>query len=133
MLITADELAEHRADAEARMLDQCRIEYPTGRMVQDETTGREVPQYATRFTTRCRVKAGTMAIAEGGGRELVTLRRELHIPVSSPATFDGDRAVMTFVHPTTDPTLAGAVLTLGAVAVGSQTTARRIDVEEVAT
>ncbi len=117
------------------MLDQCRIEYRTGRTVQSESTGREVPVYAIRFTTRCRVKVtDRLPISdEGGGRELISVRRELHIPVSSPATFDGDRAVMTGVHQTTDPALAGAVLTLGAAAVGSQTTARRIDVEELAT
>ena len=71
--------------------------------------------------------------AEAGGRTVTTIRRELHIPVTSPAVPMGAVAVCTAVDATTDPTLLGAKLTLDGPAPGSQTTARRLQVSEVLT
>lgn len=125
-----------RAAAEARMLDTCEIRYPTGVTAQDPNTGSEAPVYATRFSTSCRVKVGQgLAVqdAEAGGRTVVTVRRELHIPVNSAAVHPLDIAVMTSVHATSDPTLAGATLKLDGPTPGSQTTARRLQVSEVLT
>lgn len=130
------ELPFLRAEAEARMLDTCDIRYKTGNTTQDPNTGSEVPVYATRFSTPCRVKVGQgLAVqdAEAGGRTVVTVRRELHIPVGSAAVEPYDIAVMTSVHETSDPTLAGATLVLDGPAPGSQTTARRLQVSEVLT
>lgn len=116
------------------MLDECEIRYETGKTTQDPVTGSEVPEYAARFTTRCRVKTSsglTVRAEEVGGRTAATVIRELHIPVDSPAVEPNDVAVMISVHATTDPTLAGATLTLAGAAPGSQTTARRLQVSEV--
>lgn len=116
------------------MLDTCDIKYKTGASTQDPDTGTVAPVYATRFSTPCRVKVGQgLAVqdAEAGGRTVVTVRRELHIPVDSPAVEPYDIAVMTSVDATSDPTLLGASLVLEGPAPGSQTTARRLQVSEV--
>ena len=115
------------------MLDVCEVRYQTGRMVQDPVTLAEVPVYATRFSTACRVKAiaAVPRSADAAGRESVTVVRELHIPVDSPAVAEGDEAWMVSVHASSDPTLAGVRLVIGGPAPGSQTTARRLRVSEV--
>jgi hypothetical protein len=118
------------------MLDACDIRYQTGLSDPDPDTGTQTPVYTTRFSTPCRVKVGQgLAVqdAEAGGRTVVTVRRELHIPVGSAAVEPLDIAVMTSVHATSDPTLAGATLILDGPAPGSQTTARRLQVSEVLT
>lgn len=116
------------------MLDECEIRYPTGKNAQDPITGEVTPVYATRFTTKCRVKVSEGLSArtdEAGGRTAVTVSRQLHIPVDSPAVHAGDVAVMTAVHETSDPSLVDATLVLDGPAPGSQTTARRLQVSEV--
>lgn len=116
------------------MLDTCDIKYKTGETTQDPETGETTPVYATRFSTPCRVKVAEGLAArssEVGGRTAVVVVRQLHIPVSSAAVHPGDIAVMTSIHETSDPTLAGATLILDGPAPGSQTTARRLQVSEV--
>lgn len=116
------------------MLDTCVVKYETGVMTQDETTGNETPQYATRFTSPCRVKISAQGLAvqtaEAGGRTVATVVRELHLPIDSPAVVSGDLAVITAVDGSSDPTLLNAVLRIAGPAPGSQTTARRLQVEE---
>lgn len=116
------------------MLDTCDIKYQTGETAQNPTTGEVVPVYETRFSTPCRVKVSEGLAArssEVGGRTAVVVVRQLHIPVDSPAVQPGDIAVMTSIHETSDPTLAGTTLVLDGPAPGSQTTARRLQVSEV--
>ncbi len=116
------------------MLDRCEIKYRSSHGAQNETTGEESPVYVTRFTTKCRVKVSNGLSAresDVGGRTAVEVTRQLHIPVGSPAVQPGDIAVITSVHKTSDPTLAGATLVLAGPAPGSQTTARRLQVSEV--
>ena len=131
---SAAEVAEFRAMAEARMLDTCDIKYKTGETEQDPVTGEVVPIYATRFSTKSRTvvrKGLATRSSEVGGRTAVVIEREHHIPVGSPKVYPGDVAVMTSVHETSDPTLAGVTLILDGPAPGSQTTARRLQVSEV--
>ena len=127
-------LPELRREAEARMLDTAEIRRKTGNMTQDPDTGSETPEYAAAFTTACRVSAGRgLAVrdAEVGGRTIAEATRELHIPVDSPEVLPDDIAVITAVHATSDPTLLNATLTFAGAAPGSQTTARRLQVDEV--
>lgn len=128
------ELPFLRAEAEARMLDRCEIRYKTGSGTQDPVTGEKSPQYAVRFATKCRVKVSdglSVREADVGGRTAVSVTRQLHIPVGSPAVQPGDIAVVTSVHASSDRTLLGATLVLAGPAPGSQTTARRLQVSEV--
>lgn len=130
----ADTLAAGRRAAEARMLDTFDIEVPDGYELVD---GVEVPRYAEAggFTTKGRVKNAGNAVrdAEAGGRNVVTVVRELHIPWNSPAVPAGAIAICTAVDATSDPTLLGARLRLDGPTPGSQTTARRMQVSEVLT
>ena len=127
-------LPELRREAEARMLDTAEIRRKTGNMTQDPDTGSETPEYAAVFTTACRVSVGRgLAVrdAEVGGRTIAETTREFHIPVDSPEVLPDDVAVMLTVHATSDPTLEGATLTFAGSAPGSQTTTRRLQVEEI--
>lgn len=115
------------------MLDTFDIAIPLGPQYNPET-GNTEEAFDALFTTRGRVKAGhglTARESEVGGRTAVTVVRELHIPVDSPAVPVGAVAVCTDVHATSDPSLLGAVLRLAGPSPGSQTTARRLEVEEV--
>ena len=136
----AAELPYLRAEAEARMLDTFDIGVPSGGYTYDPAanggTGGDVETIEPLFTTAGRVKVGgglAAREAEAGGRTVTTVIRELHIPVDSDAVPVGAVAVCTAVDPTSDPTLLGARLRLSGPAPGSQTTARRLQVEEILT
>jgi hypothetical protein len=99
-------------------------------------TGGEVESITPLFTTKGRVKVGgglAAREAEAGARTVVSVTRELHIPVDSEAVPAGAVAVCTAVHESSDPSLLGARLRLAGPAPGSQTTARRLEVTEVLT
>lgn len=122
-----------RRAAEARMLDEFELRVYTGGWAYNPDTGQDERAYDVAFTTPGRVKVATTvpADSEVGGRTATTVRRELHIPYDSPAVPAGAVAVCTYVDESSDPTLLGAELTLAGPAPGSQTTARRLLVEEV--
>lgn len=129
-------LTAGQQSAEARMLDTFDIGVPTGEWVYDPEAGQDVEEVTPLFTTKGRLRAGRDLAAresEAGGRTVVEVSRELHIPVDSPAVPTGAVAVCTAVHATSDPTLLGARLRLAGPAPGSQTTARRLEVEETLT
>lgn len=134
VFFTEAEVEEFQGDAESRMLDEFDIKVSTGGFVYDPELGEDVESFDLLFHTVGRVKvSGGLAAheSEAGGRTLVTVTRELHIPVDSPAVPVGAVAFVTSVDATSDPTLAGARLRLSGPAPGSQTTARRLQVEEV--
>ena len=115
------------------MLDQFDIKIPTG-TGYNPATGNDEATYTDLFSTLGRVKvSGGLSAreSEAGGRTVVTVVRELHIPVDSAAIPTGAVAVCTAVHATSDPTLLGATLRLAGPAPGSQTTARRLEVTEI--
>lgn len=126
------ELPTLRGEAEARMVDTFDIGVPTGGWVYDEDAETDVEELTPLFSTAGRVKAtGVVAReSEAGGRTVVTVTRELHVPISSAEVPTGAVAVCTAVHATSDPTLLGARLRLAGPAPGSQTTARRLQVKE---
>jgi hypothetical protein len=133
-----DSLPYFRDEAESRMLDTFDISVATGGWVYDPGAeggdGADVEVLTPLFTTLGRVKVGGGLAArdsEAGGRTVVTVTRELHIPYDSAEVPVGAVAVCTAVHSTSDPTLLGAVLRLEGPAPGSQTTARRLQVSEV--
>lgn len=132
MLIDDAEIAEERAEAEARMLDTWAIGEDLG-WTFDQGTGKDVQTVTPLFTTNARLKV-TASVAhdsEVGGRTSVETRRELHIPVGSPAAPVNAVAQCTAIHETSDPTMLGTIVRLAGPAPGSQTTARRLAVTEV--
>lgn len=134
-MFTDAEMAEERAAAEARMLDDFTLKRSLG-INYDPGTDAEVETFETLFTTKGRVKSSSGLVAresEAGGRTVVSVTRTLHIPVGSPAISFDDGPVYAFcdaVDVTSDPSLEGARLRLAGPAPGSQTTARRLEVEE---
>jgi hypothetical protein len=126
-------VARARAAAEARMLDTFDIKVSAGTSY-NPTTGNDEETFTLLFATVGRVKVGgglTARESESGGRTVVTVTRELHIPVGKPAVPVGAVAFVTSVHATSDPSLTGAHLRLSGPAPGSQTNARRLEVSEV--
>ncbi|MCZ3386325.1 MAG: DUF6093 family protein [Actinomycetia bacterium] len=125
------ELPFLRSQAESRMFDTFNISYPTGAVTTD-ASGTETRSLVAEFATVGRVRTGmSVRGQEVGGRTAALTSRELHIPVTSPVVRPGAVAVCTAVHVTSDPTLLGARLSIAGAAPGSQTTARRLQVEEV--
>lgn len=123
-----------RAAALSRMLDTFDIKLATGGWVYDPATETDVEEFDLLFTTAGRVKVGGGLAArdsEAGGRTVVTVTRELHIPVDSDPVPVGAVAFVVTVAPTSDPSLLNARLRLDGPAPGSQTTARRLQVSEV--
>lgn len=133
-MITADELAEHRADAEELMVDIYSIQQSQGPGYADGVEG-EV--WTELFQTKGYVKVldGSYAASkEVAGRTAAEVRRRLSIPVTAPAIPAGRiSAVPVTLGDTSDPTLMGARLLLDPSQPGSHTTARRISVTEVVT
>jgi hypothetical protein len=125
-------LPELRAEAEARMLDTWTIGADVG-WVYNETTDVDVQTVTPLFTTQARMKVSTTQVreAQAGERTTVESRRELHIPIDSPAVPVNAVAECTAVDATSDPTLLGTIVRLSGSVVGSQTTARRLEVVEV--
>ena len=131
-----------RRAAESRMLTTADIQFETGTSDPDPVTGSTTPTHETAFTTKCRLSIGRgLAVreVEAGGRTVAEVVRELHIPVGSPDPWadaraaNGVTALVTAVDASDDPSMLGARLVLSGPAPGSQTTARRLQVEQVVT
>lgn len=129
----ASTLRAGRAAAERLMTDIVTVRYATGNTTQDPVTGSTVPEYADRFTSKCKVQARNLVAqdAEVGGRTATTVRLELHLPVDAPAVEPGDVCEVTAVGPLSDPQLLGRKFTVVAPVGKSFATARRLEVEEV--
>lgn len=127
-----------REAAESRMLTTIAIQFNTG-TTTDPDTDADVPVYETFLETKSRIKSPGNVVRESdaGGRTAAEVSRVLSIPVDSPDPWADERsqhgvtALVTVIHPTDDPSLLGARLTLTGPAPGSQTTARRLEVTEV--
>lgn len=127
------ELPFLRAEAEARMLDTWTIGADVG-WTYDATLGKDAQTVDPLFTTRARMKASRTygnLNQQAGERTVTIVTRELHIPVDSPTVPVNAVAQCTAVHPTSDPSLLGAIVRIAGPAPGSQTTARRLEVTEV--
>lgn len=123
--------ADGRALAEARMDSVCRIRYRTGQSAMVD--GVEQFVYADRATNvPCRVHPtdasgqDTTPAAMAGVRVL----RTISIPWDSVEVRPGDLVELTMVGALTDASLAGKTFRVVDPAYASQTTARRLQVEE---
>lgn len=123
------ELEAARAFAEARMGDTCEVQYDTGQTVKDGR--RELPVYATRFTSKCRVRPSRASDTfEAGGATHARAAREVHLPAGAGQVEPGDFIVFTQVAADSDPYLVGKRWRVITPAAASQTTAKRLQVEE---
>lgn len=125
------ELPFLRAEALARMLSTVTIRRLTGRMGQDENTGRQVPQWTeTHLDIPCRIggantgSSGTRTESTVGG-ELQTALRVAHLEHDTANLADGDLIDVTAGE------VAGTVWRIVEAEFADQQTARRIPVESV--
>lgn|GEM_PF-4771470 len=123
---------EARELAESLMTATVRVEYATGRTAQSESTGKQVPVYATRFESVAKFQTNSLATGdvESGGRREVTETLQVHLPVSSPQVLTDD-VVVCLTNPT-DPRLVGRRFVVGAPTNKTYATATRLNVKEEA-
>lgn len=128
-------LARGRAAAESLMVDACTIRRRISEAT-DPLTGVVTPTYSTVYTGACKVQQSTLgaasAPADPGEASVRLVAYTLHLPVAtSTGLRDGDEATITSsAH---DPDLVGRVFTIVGSAGKSYATARRLEVQEVAT
>lgn len=129
------ELPFLRQQAESRMTTTVEIGTP-GPWEFDPDLGRDVRTLTSTFTTKARIRvrsARQESSAEAGARTVVTVQRELHIPIDSPDVTPNMVGRVTALGPLSDPSLAGTEFTVLGVTSGDQMTARRLLIEEVQT
>ncbi len=128
-MTAASVLARGRVAAERLMTDACTVTYKTGATTQDETTGREVPVYATRFTSKCKVQARSVSVqaVEAGARMVATSTLEVHLPITAEAVEVDD--VVEVTASVYDPQLVGQKFRVVAPVAKSHATSRRFQVE----
>lgn len=115
--------------AEARMLSTCTVRRMTGRDVQDEDTGLEVPEWETVYTGRMRLggsrNAAQTRTESIAGVDVQVALRIAHLPADTDGLLDGDLIEVT------GGDNAGLVLRIVETAWQDQATARRYPVESV--
>jgi hypothetical protein len=115
------------------MLDRGTMRRANGGTAQDPNTGTTVPAFDDLFTSKAKIQTRNLQAreAEAGGRTAITVRVELHLPVSAPAVERGDVWEVTAVSPLSDRQLIGRKFVVIAPVGKSFATARRLEVEEV--
>ena len=123
---------EGRQLAESLMVDTCTVRYKTGRSAINETTNKEAPVYATRFTSACRVREVRTVTPDStvGGRREARDETRVDLPVSAPQVFTDDQVVIDAVGPSSDPRLVGRVFVVNAPMNQTFSTATRLTVTE---
>lgn len=121
-----------RAEAEARMVDTCRITRAgAGDVTFDPDTGTYTDGADSLvYSGKCEVQVAdglTAEEAEAAGAEIGVVRVTVKIPVSSVDPKRGD--VVTITRATNDPTLTGQSYTIIGGHAKTNATARRLQVE----
>lgn len=112
------------------MLDACTITAEAGGQVYDSASDAYVtPAGALRYSGRCKVKPrdNVDREVEAGAATVSLWPYVVSVPMSALDVQDGD--VLTVTSSALDPSLAGTVLRVRAVAEGSYITARRLGCE----
>lgn len=118
-------LPQLRAEAEARMTSTATVRRKTGVMVQDESTGLEVPEWADVYTGPMRFVGGATRTVTIGGVEFQEATGRADFPHDTTDLADGDLIDITAGE------WAGTVLSIVEAVKGDQRTARRVPVVEV--
>lgn len=123
-----------RVAAERAMLDVGTAKRPTGGYTFDPDTDTELEAVSDLFTSPCKVQSRNVQPreAEVGERTSVSVRTELHLPVSTDPLTAGDLFVVTTPHALST---VAADTTFRVVAPVGKTlaTARRYEVVEIVT
>ena len=129
-----------RAQAEAMMVDRCRVERVTPGTVLNETTGEYTPTRVRVYPPAsaaasdgiCRYKAANTAVrdVEAAGQLLIEQAATLSLPISaSLEVAEGD--IVTFTASTFDPQMVGVEVRIAGEHHQTFATARRFPVEEI--
>ena len=126
------ELPNWRHEAEALMLDAGTAKRPTGGYVYDEDAGADVEATDDLFDSVCKIQPHNLVARESevGGRTSVSVRTELHLPVSTAPLTAGDLYTVTTPH-ALSTVAAGTTFRVLAPVGKTLATARRYEVEEV--
>lgn len=116
-----------RARAEERMRDECVVEFTDGTRDENDDL-----VYATRFTTKCRIKDMGYADSgsEAGGRRVVSGSTQVHMPWDVEQVYQDDRIRITAIGPTTAARHLGKRWIVGTDQDMSDNTATRLSVKE---
>jgi hypothetical protein len=133
VVVSAAEMADARADAEALMVDTFAA-YSPGPPVTG-ADGMESPSWIPEGTTKAKVRGNSLIAHDTSVRMVVVglverpvLDGAFHIPISAPMPSIGWEYVCTAAHVSTDPALVGTRWHVVNVPVESHATARRLDV-----
>jgi hypothetical protein len=124
---------EGRELAESLMQDTCVVEYVTGATTKDPYTDREIPVYATRFISKCKVQVvGTLSSEQAKvGEEISVIgTARIDLPVATPQVAQNDRITITAVGPLSDVRLVGRSFLVGSPMNKTYATATRLTVKE---
>lgn len=129
--ITA-ELGFLRSEAEALMLDYGSASRPSGGFVYDAGTDSDVEATDPLFSSACKIQNRALVARESevGERTSVSVRTELHLPVSTAPLTAGDLYTVTLPH-ALSTVAADSVFRVTAPIGKTLATARRYEVESV--
>jgi hypothetical protein len=126
----AADVVDLRAEARSRMLDTFSVETFLGWKTVD---GTEVPDTELLFETAGfieRDRGFGVLNQDVGGRTATTITRALHVPWDSPSIPAEAVVRIVDLHPTSDPSMHGAILRVAAQQGGSLTPTRRLEITE---
>lgn len=130
----APALARGRAAAESLMVDACTITRTTGETT-NEDTGAATPTTSTVYTGKCRVQQSQLGAdsvpADPAEVEVRLVAFEVQVPMSVTGVRIHD--VVTVTASALDPDLVGRRFSILGLAHKTHMTARRMQVQEVAT
>jgi hypothetical protein len=134
MVNPAPALARGRAAAEALMVDACTITRVTGETT-NEDTGVVTPTTSTVYTGQCRIQQSQLGAdstpADPGEAYVRLVAFEVQLPMSVEGVRVQD--VVTVTASAHDPDLVGRAFNVLGLAHKTHATARRLQVQEVAT
>ncbi len=138
-LITSDDLAMFRADAESEMSDAVTITAKSTRNVMNPETGiREPVPGPVQYSGKGKIQERDVQErnAGGGAHDYVSIRQEIHIPVGArnpsgeiTKIYAGD--VVRIDASPNDPSNVGRVFRVAAPQGKSKATAQRLQVDEI--
>lgn len=134
MPLPAAALARGRVAAQALMVDTCTVKRKTGELTNRDE-GTTTPTYTTLYTGKCRVQQSQLGAAstpaDPGEAAVRLVALEVQLPMSVTGLREGD--LVTITAAALDADLVGRVFTVVGPAHGTHKTARRVQVQEVAT
>lgn len=125
-------LAQHRADAESSMHDRCVMQRGTGRMVQNEDTGREEEIFADLYESKIELQDRGYADSsvEAGGRRIPVGSIVIKLPWGIADPRQNDRVVVTAIGPDTAPRHLGKRFYVSTDHIKSTQSSTRLVVKE---